>query len=366
MKDKHLTILVTGAGGSAAFNFIDSLRLAKTPFTIIGVDSNRYHLALSNADFVYHVPSCSQNEDYIKRLNMIIDKHDVDLIHPQPDVEVAFLARHREKLHAKVFLPSTATVMVCQDKAKTNILLKRAGIQVAESYKINSKEELIHSFNRLQKKSGRLWLRAIHGAGSNAALPVAKVTEAEFWIKYWKRYKNIGWGDFMLAEFLPGKEFAFQSLWDQGKLVSSQARERMEYVFGNLTVSGQSSSPAVAMTVQRSDVNETASRAILAIDSNATGVFCVDLKSNQENIPCVIEINAGRFFTTSNFFAHAGLNMPFDYITLALGKKLHKRKPFNGLPTGYYWIRTIDMGYKLVKEKKDLPEISDDEVKGER
>ena len=60
-------------------------------------------------------------------------------------------------------------------------------------------------------------------------------------------------------------EFAWQSLWYNGELVTSQARERLEYIFGNLTPSGQTSSPSVAKTVNRDDVNEAGKNAVLAV-----------------------------------------------------------------------------------------------------
>ncbi|HSX35108.1 MAG TPA: hypothetical protein VLF62_05700, partial [Candidatus Saccharimonadales bacterium] len=56
------------------------------------------------------------------------------------------------------------------------------------------------------------------------------------------------------------------------------------------------------------------------------------------------------FFTTINFFAHAGLNMPAMYIELAMtGKLKEKPQQLNPLEDDLYWVRMIDMGYKLVK-----------------
>jgi carbamoyl-phosphate synthase large subunit len=345
------TILVTGCGGSAAYNFIDSLKLLETKYLTVGVDSNKYHLSLSNADFKYLVPSNSNPNVYINVLNKIIKKHNVDLVHPQPDPEVLFLAEHRDRLMSKIFLPSLETILVCQNKIQTNYILSNNGVNVPESYLISTRRGLEESFKKLRKKHEKIWVRAIRGAGSKAALPISELKHAEFWIDYWKKNKGIGYGDFMLSEFLPGKEFAFQSLWLNGRLITSQARQRLEYVFGNLTPSGQSSSPAAAITVSEKRVNETASSAILSIDKKATGVFCVDLKESGKGKVCVIEINAGRFFTTSNFFSHAGNNMPDHYVSLALGENLPRLKKYNSLKPHQLWLRIIDMGYKLVKDK---------------
>lgn len=350
------TILVTGAGGSAAYNFIHSLKIAKENIDVIGVDTNKEHLALSNADFKYLVPPNSNKNKYIEALNSIIEKHNVDLVHPQPDPEVYFIGKNRHLINTRTFLPSLETIENCQNKLKAINIFKRNSVRVAESYLINNENDLIKSFNKLKNKHQKIWIRATKGAGSKAALPVTELEHAKFWIDYWEKNKSLGYGNFMASEFLPGKEFAFQSIWKNGKIITSQARERKEYVFGNLTPSGQSSSPSVAVTVNRDDINEIATKAILSIDKKATGIFCVDIKENSDGKPCIIEINPGRFFTTSNFFSVAGCNMPYYYLKLALGEKLPDIKQYNALKQNLYWLRIIDMGFKLIDNKWDIDE----------
>jgi len=181
-------------------------------------------------------------------------------------------------------------------------------------------------------------------------LPVDSFYQADAWINYWQHFKGLDYPDFMVSEFLPGHEYAWQSLWYNGELVCAQARERIEYIFGNLTPSGQTSSPSVAKTVNRDDINEIGEAAVKAVSDRPRGVYCVDMKEGADGVPKVTEINIGRFFTTSNFFAHAGLNMPAMYLELGLTSKLsEKPKQLNALPDDLYWVRMIDMGFKLVK-----------------
>lgn len=344
-------ILVTGAGGSASSNFIESLRLAKEKFYIVGCDVKPHHLELADVNKRYIVPQITE-KSYLTKINEIIKKERIDIIHPQPDPEVVFLSKNRDKIAAKLFLPQPKTIQICQDKMKLIQLLANAQIPVGNSYELNSEQDLKKSLNILFKKHKKVWIRATQGAGSKASLPVENFEQAKFWIKYWNDMKKIGYGKFMATEFLPGKEFAFQSLWQNGKLITSQARERIEYIFGNLTVSGQTSSPSIAKTVHREDVNEIATKTIRTVDRNATGVFCVDLKENSKGTPCVTEINAGRFFTTSNFLSHAGSNMPYCYIKLACNEPLPVLPEYNAVPANWYWVRMIDMGYKLIKNEK--------------
>ena len=184
--------------------------------------------------------------------------------------------------------------------------------------------------------------------GARGSLPISEASHGRMWVDYWTKVKGAGWGDFMACEFLPGREFAFQSVWKEGELITSAARERLEYVFGNLMPSGQSSSPSVARTVCREEVNDIATKAVLAVDEDATGVFCVDMKENGEGVPCVTEINAGRFFTTSNFFTMLGVNMPYLYVLQALGEDVPRLPKHNAVPDNCYWIRLMDCGPVMV------------------
>ncbi|SHK18004.1 ATP-grasp domain-containing protein [Rhodothermus profundi] len=343
-------ILVTGAGGAAAANFIDSLRMAEEPFYIVGVDINPYHLACAEVESRYVVPRCT-DPAYLSVLCRIIEREQIDLVHPQPDVEVAFLAAHREQIPARIFLPSMSAIRICHDKFWCNQVLAAAGVPVPKSVRITSLAEVSRAFEQIRSHSeGLVWVRAIHGAGSRAALPVRSGRQAEGWIRYWVEMKGLRPEHFMLSEFLPGREFAFQSLWYQGQLVTSMARERLEYLMGHLMPSGQSSSPAVARTVHRADVNEIATQAVKAVDPEPHGVYCVDLKENVAGCPCVTEINPGRFFTTSNFFSAAGCNMPYYYVRLALGESIPEVPPYNPVAEGLYWIRGVDRRPRLFHE----------------
>ena len=341
-------ILVTGAGGSAAANFIYSLRLADEPFFIVGTDMNKYHLELAGADRGYVLPS-SADPAYLDELKVLIEREGIELVHPQPDTEVLALSEQRWVLGTRTFLPSHETVLLCQDKAACTRKIAEAGIPAVRFAAVDSEASLRDAAAHLLASHDRAWVRARRGAGARASLPVTSPTQAASWARYWIEVWGLRYRDFMISQFLPGREFAFQSLWLGGDIVISQARERLEYLFGHLTPSGQTSTPAVARTVHRDDVNDVSARSIRAIDPDATGVFCVDLKEDERGQPLVTEINAGRFFTTSNFLAEAGANMPYYYVRLAFGDRLDLPS-FNAVEPGLYWVRMMDMGFKLVRE----------------
>lgn len=345
-------ILVTGAGGAPGANFIASLRMAKKEeFYIVGADINKYHLELTEGlDAKYILPT-ADDPRYLDTLNALIDREHIHFVHSQPEQEVWLLSNNATQVRTKTFFPKPSVLQITSDKSVLNTLLRKEGIPVPMAYHLKSEIDIQAALDEFLRDQECVWLRATRGAGSKGSLPINTLLQAQGWIDYWKKRKGLSIEDFMISEFLPGDEFAFQSLWHEGELIVSMARKREEYLFGNLFPSGQSSSPSIAVTVHRDDVNSAATRAILAVDPKATGIFCADIKENKDGTPCVMEINAGRFFTTSNNFSAAGLNMPHAYVTLALDGRdaLPEFPRYNGIPEGWRWIRLMDMGYKLVK-----------------
>ena len=338
------TVLVTGAGGNASQNFLRSIH----GFRLVGVDMSPYHLATSRLDARYLIGR-SDSPDYVDELNAIIDVEGVDFLHAQPDVEVECISQNREAIHAQTFLPPHESIVLCHNKYQTNQRLKEKGIPVPKSFLVERIEDIPDMLSEFRTE--KAWLRAVRGAGSRAALPVKTKRQAEEWIHYWRANRSLESKDFMLSEFLPGKEYAFQSLWMHGALVCSAARERMEYMFGNIMPSGQSSSPSIARSVHNQAVNKTAVRAIMAT-GHQDGIYCVDLKEDADGVPCVTEINIGRFFTTSNFFTEAGCNMPQIYLELGMGGEIPQMPRYDCVPENLYWVRGVDREPRMFREEE--------------
>jgi carbamoyl-phosphate synthase large subunit len=342
----RITVLVTGAGGSATANVIDALRRAETSYRIVGADVSPVRLHLSDADERCILPG-ADDDAYEDALSAALRAYGVDVLHPQPDPEVHAIGRIRERLNVSLFLPAQGAIELAADKAAFAVCMDRAGVNVPTSINFTDRESVAVNTRSLLKDHERVWIRARVGAGARASLPVRSAEQALAWIDWWVNERGMRTSDFMGAEMLPGREFAYQSVWQHGALVTGQARERIEYLYGFLTPSGQTSTPAVARTVRDSRVDELAQSAIRALDPSPHGVFCVDIKEDAAGLPKVTEINIGRFFTTSNFFAAAGLNMPDMAMRAACGETL----PYIGsspLESDLYWIRMVDMGYEMV------------------
>jgi len=337
-------IMITGAGGPASVNFVRSLRSSGEEFYIVGTDINKYMLELPDVDKRYLVP---RNDDpsYIDVLNKIIDKERIDLVHPQPDTEVRVISENRGKLYANVFLPQKEVVRNCQDKLKSAMIWKERGIPVPDSMPIENEDDLREASERY---GFPFWFRATQGAGARGSTKVENLETAVSWFRYWKS-RGVKW-KFMAQEYLPGQNIAFQSVWKNGEIMCSQARERVEYIYPHLSPSGITGTPAVAKTISDEEVNKVATDAVKSIAPSATGIFCVDLKRDKNGTPCPTEINTGRFFTTSFFFTKAGVNMPYIYVKMAFREKIPELKKYNTIDAGVYWIRHMDSGPKMIKE----------------
>ena len=350
-------ILVTGAGGPAGWNFIKSLRFSGEKMYIVATDVNKWHLEYLRdiADKHYLAPRCTE-KNYISVLNEVIESEGIELVHPQPDIEVRVISENREKIEATTFLPSKEAIRIAQDKFATAERLGKKGIPTPRTIFIRD-DRLEEDVERAFEEFGSpIWIRATMGAGGRGSTPAYNVDTAVHWIRYW-RARGVDW-QFIAQEYLPGRNIAFMSVWKDGELIVSQARERLEYIYPHLAPSGITGTPAVARTISDKEVNEVATETVLAIDPNANGVFCVDLKEDRNGVPYVTEINAGRFFTTSFFYAYAAKklgiwygNIVYVYVKLAYRESIPRNIPkYDVLPQGLYWIRHIDAGYHLVRE----------------
>jgi carbamoyl-phosphate synthase large subunit len=333
--------------------------VASEKLYIVGTEASEYYLHTMPTDAKYLVPK-AKDPNYIDCLNEIIHKEEIDFLHAQPDVEVEVVSERREKLEAPIFLPSKQAVKACQDKLASANAWKSKGIPVAKTIVINQESDIDRAFAEL---GSPLWIRATRGAGGRGSTPASNRETAVSWINYW-RARNVDWV-FIAQEMLPGRNIAFHSLWHNGELVTSMARERLEYIYAYLAPSGIMGTPAVQKTVHENIVNKISTEAVLAIDPNFTGIASVDLKENSQGIPCVTEINPGRMFTTSFFFSYASkvffndsrINIPYLYTKMAYKETLPKLEKYNPLPADIYWIRHMDTPGRIVKDNKVLGEM---------
>jgi len=326
--------MVTGAGGSAAIGFCRSLRSAETDYEIIGLDCDKYHLCLADADFKYLIPKAESHE-YIPFINYIAEQHRADFLHSQPDPEIEVLSENRERLSVRTNFPTKAEVNNCLDKFVSYKLWSQAGLTVPETMLLDDEGDLNQA---LRKLGPRIWIRNVKGAAGRDSLPTSDFNEAKAWIDFCR-----GWGRVTASKYLSDKTVTWQSFWNKGELVVAQSRLRKYWEFANRSPSGVTGLTGTGITIADDRVDQVALKCIQAISAGPNGIFSVDMTYDREDIPNPTEINIGRFFTTHYFFTKAGLNFPDIYVRMSLGMDVDPpSQRINPLAVDLAWVRGLD------------------------
>lgn len=343
-------LLILGCGGNASINFVKCLRMSDSAnqYVIYGTDLNAYYLEASNVDVKIPYDNTIDKTKFILKL---IDSYKIDFIHAQPDPEVEFLLSE-PLLKNYIFEHNLDIWQKFSSKDYCQSVWGNKFEYLCCTYTELLTRTLI--FDRMKKAgNGKVWVRYNKGAGSKAALPVTTLKQAFNWIAYWVEARGMEAENFIFAEYLGGSEYAVQTFWYNGVLKSIYSRERLIYFFGALMPSGQTSTPAVAKSIPPPHYSyDVAIKSILNIDTKPHGIYCVDLKTNNKGDIIPMEVNYGRFFTTSDFFATIGINMPELYVNSFFEKEANEVMPKIEDDNEYLWIRGLDKVPTLKITKK--------------
>ena len=360
---KRLRIMVTAAGGPGTVNLCRSL-LAITPQPwLLAVDASPHYLFLALGHERALVPRCAEVDTYLDEINRLVREHRIDFIMPNNSLEIAVLSAHEDRLTAQIFLPAPPVLAAANSKWASYRIWSDADVPVPETRLLSAPADVERAFEELQPDADTpVWVRGagIPGKGIGvASLPCRTVAQATEWIDYWR-----GWDGMIASELLPGRNLTWMGLFDRGRLVASQGRERLAYVIPHVSPSGITGAPAISRTIQDDEVNDIGERAVRTLDASFHGVGFVDMSGHSDGHPRVTELNAGRFGTTAYFYTAAGVNLPEQMLRLVFGEPLDLPQR-DILPADLYWIRTLDAGPVLTTgaaiEAGHYPSLSEGE-----
>lgn len=342
-------MLVLDAGSAPGNNLIRSLKAGEPSWVIVGCNDSPFTLKKSLADRNYLLPISSSG--YADALQRIVAAERVDLVIPTSDRDVLRLAGIRSKLSCRTLLPRKTVIEQCGDKYSITRLLRRRGIPAPLTYPISSIAKVGAVFGRFRPRRRQLWCRIRSGSGSYAAIPVKSPQQAHSWIAYWEQMRGVPPGSFTLSEYLPGRDFCVQCLWQNGRLVLAKMAQRITY-FNTGSPSGVSSMPTLAKSLFDQRLFDCCSEGVRAVDPRPSGVYFVDLKENEHGEPCITEINPGRFATMTNIHDLAGrYNMAVLYVRLALGERV--RIPgARDFAEDYYLVRSVDTEPAVIRARE--------------
>ena len=342
---KH-RILVTGAGGGGGENLINSLRRSNLNLEIWGSNMDEYLLAKSSADVTVWLPPAKE-ENYTAALAGLLEREKIELVVPNNDTEVGRISRDRDRLPCRVFLPSDETVQICQDKLKMHRVLAEAGVPQAVSTGLESLEDVERFMS--EHPGERYWLRPRRGSGSLGATWVNTAEQARNWIKLWVEIRGFRVSDYTIGEFLPGRDYAFQSVWYNGKLQVAKMVERLVYVMARTRLSNMSSSPAVARTIRDEAALETILKATHAVSEVPHGNYNLDMKGRGDGTMCVTEFNIGRFCMITPIFDLTGKHNTAEvHVACGLDQPLAIDNQID-IEEDVYLIRELDTTPRIIR-----------------
>jgi carbamoylphosphate synthase large subunit len=352
-------ILVTGAGGSGGISFIRALRLAQQqkniPIYVACTDHNPHFLQFPDADTRYHSPR-HDDPTFIPLLQKIIETHKIDFLHPHPSSEAQIVSQNlTEFKNVKTYLPQPTAIM--PDKLAIHNALHAKGVRVPKTVEVNTFQDVERAFTEI---GAPLWIRARRGAGGRLGLKVVNVEQAKHWVDLNVLQGRSKVADFVIQEFLPGRDLACDSLWYKGKLVTSYCRERLEYFLKHISLSGITGTPTIARTVIDEKINRIGIDSVKALDPQPHGFYSTDIKEDGDSNCVVTEVD-GKWHTTAPLWGYAfakalnkpELNLTYQYLKLALtGETDAKLAIYDLFPANYLLVRQLDAGVILEHEDR--------------
>lgn len=317
---KRLKILVTGACGVTSRSVVRSLNLSpvyrdKCEFIGTDVCNLEYGLYEGLYEKVYRVPYFN-DPGYRDAMERIIAENEVEyaIVIPEPEMLEWCERPFDVKFHR---IPPKFGRSVL---SKKNLYDNLAGLPIVPKYQILSRSEIMEHPDRV----GLLypfWVRdfAEGSTSGKGSFKAESVAELQAWATI-----NRGIPEFMLSEFLPGRNLACFTLFSNGRLVKYGVAERIEYVMGKVAVSGitgNTSKGRLLNCPEALDVSLAAINAILSkTGETMNGLVVTDLKCNAEGKPIITEINLRHVAFTSTF-ASAGLNFSECQMLILQGRE---------------------------------------------
>jgi carbamoylphosphate synthase large subunit len=339
MKNSNIRALITGAGNGSSGNLIRALRAKMPKVHVVGLNHDRFALKQSLADRNYLCPK-PESGAFLNTLLEIVKRERINVVLPTDDNVVKTLSDGRNRIPIELFLPRKKTIDLCQDKYALNDFLRRRGIPVPLTYEVKNLHAVDRIFARFSR-AGILWCRARRGARSLAATPVATAEQARAWMTQWRDLRGIKISDFTISEYLPGRHIMVQSVWRKGDLLRAQAIQILGYFAAGNNPSGVFSLATLAKTIEAAEAVQVSLNAVRAIERRPSGAFFVELKETAAGVPCITEINAGRFPAgVTALLAIGNDNMVAMFAAAATGRPVEVTSQSE--VKEYYLVRDLD------------------------
>ncbi len=303
-RTKDLNILFTCVGRRVALmdSFRQALRDLGLRGKMLATDVTRTSPGLHIADVGVLVPPAG-GDDYVPALLRTVRKHHVRLLVPVTDLDLLPLARRREefdRLGCTVMIGSEEAVSTCLDKARTNALVRRAGLSAIHSCSLEE-------FRR--EPFYPCFIKPVRGSAGIGTAVIGTPGQLEAHVATF--------GDRMLIqEYVPGQEFTIDVYRSRdGRVRCVVPRQRLIVRSGEVEK---------AVTVRDAALIDSAKKLAARIDG-MWGVFCCQCRRADTGAPPrFFEINP-RFGGGAPLSIAAGANLPLYLLQEITGQRITAR-----------------------------------------
>ena len=364
-----ITVLVVSSGDGTGLNFVRSLRRAGG-YRVIGVDTSLDDYVSSEADERCLIdardlsgggsgtergsgayPDAAAEDRFIDLINKVSARCGADLVYAADTNDLLdVVSRHREALETPTLLPDLEDHLRTEDKWHSYECLAAAGLPVPDTLLLRDAADL----NTALDRHGSVWLRRARGRGGAGSLATDSPALAHAWVE-----SAHGWGEFTAAERLSARTATFSGVWYDGQLVASQLRERTAWKYAHLSASGVTGITSGQRTLWDEQLHDLAVRSVQHTMARPHGAVGVDFTYGHDAKPYVTEIQPARFYSSMEFLAAAGINLPDIYCRLALGLPLPRgRSLINPVRSALHWFKAVDkLPVLMTQEEVDAIEL---------
>lgn len=190
VNSRRINVLITGVGGGGfGRQILKALKMAETPYTIVGTDMSPISMGLYEVDKSYVVPPATES-NYISKVLDICSRENIRVLIAGSEPELLKISESRGEFAKRkiLLLINTSDVLkICMDKWETYNFWVRNGFDCPKSLLVDENIELA-SINVENALCFPIIIKpALSGRGSSNVFIAQDREELEFFVKYLKK-----------------------------------------------------------------------------------------------------------------------------------------------------------------------------------
>lgn len=285
-------VLVFPCGSEIGLEIHRSLKYSPH-FNLIGASSVSDHGSFVYENYIQEIPF-QDEPDFIRKLNEVILKYNIDFIYPSMDSVIAKLGELKDKVHCQVIGSPAITTSICLSKKKTTEFLSGYISMPAIFDKISD----IANYP--------VFLKPDVGYGGRNT----KIANAGYEVEY--HLKNAV--ECLIFEYLPGEEYTVDCFTNKDRhLLFSGARLRSR-ISNGISVNTRPASKDLDMEFKK--ISESINERL-----QLRGAWFYQVKKSKNNEWKVIEV-AARLGGSSGLFRSKGVNFALLTLWDAIGNDI--------------------------------------------